>query len=311
MTAELDYQVTWIDIRRRHLQQWTGRLEAKLARHWPQIVQRRRPIRPSILRLLVEHGSPAAIAADPHAADKLRRLSRRRLGDDAIDAILASARDNRGVRMNEWDARLIRDMAQQALDARRAVAAARRRLAQLTADHPVINAIAPAVGRATACVLWHCLGDPRDYHAPAAYVKALGLNLAERSSGAHRGRLKISKRGPAIARYWLYLAAMRALKHAGVRRYFNDKKRRDANRGGRAVVAVMRRLAAAVHHVAVTGEPFDPQRLFPYTHTRTHTDTHTDPHRRTHTPTPARTHTRTPTHNQTRPAHPQPSTKGR
>ena len=260
---EIEYQVTHMDIHRRLLRQCAGRLEARLARHWPEVAQRMRRTSPTILRLLAEHASPAAIAADPHAAHKLRRTSRRRLGDEAIDTLLDSARRSVGVRMNEWDMRLMRQLAEHALDARRAVAAARKRLAHLTADHPVINAMTAVVGRSTACVLWAHLGDPRGYHAAGAYVKAMGLNLAERSSGAYQGRLKISKRGPAAVRHWLYLAAMRTLKQPPVKRYFNNKKQRDNQRGGKAMVAIMRRLAAAVYHVAVTQEPFDPHRLFP------------------------------------------------
>ena len=43
----------------------------------------------------------------------------------------------------------------------------------------------------------------------AAYRKAMGLNLKERSSGKHQGRLKITKRGPSVVRRWMYFAAMR------------------------------------------------------------------------------------------------------
>ena len=50
----------------------------------------------------------------------------------------------------------------------------------------MIQAQKPAVGLVTACVLWMCLGNPRDYGSAAAYRKAMGLNLVERSSDPQR-----------------------------------------------------------------------------------------------------------------------------
>ncbi len=60
--------------------------------------------------------------------------------------------------------------------------------------HVVLQAQGKVVGVPTACVLWTSTGDPRKYHAAAAYRKAMGLNLVERSSGKYKGRLRISKR---------------------------------------------------------------------------------------------------------------------
>ncbi len=36
------------------------------------------------------------------------------------------------------------------------------------------------------------VGTPVDYPNPHSYLKALGLNLKERSSGKHKGQLKIT-----------------------------------------------------------------------------------------------------------------------
>ena len=107
----------------------------------------------------------------------------------------------------------------------------------------VIARQAKVIGVPTACVLWVSLGDPRNYHARAAYRKAMGLNLKERSSGKHRGRLKITRRGPGIVRKWLYFAAMRTVKLPEVKSWYEMKKAKDGDRGKGALVGVMRRLA--------------------------------------------------------------------
>ena len=111
-------------------------------------------------------------------------------------------------------------------------ARARRALRRLAQGHAVLQAQGRVVGVPTACVLWACLGDPRHYDSAAAYRKAMGLNLAERSSGAYQGQLRISKRGQPLVRQWLYFAALRLAQQEPVWSWFQEKKT-TADRGGR------------------------------------------------------------------------------
>jgi transposase len=182
--------------------------------------------------------------------------------DRKVVQLMESAASTVGVRMNPWDMRALRDGAQEAAAARKQMKLAVRRLAQLALAQPTIQAMGRAVGLSTACVLWLCLGDPHNYPCAAAYVKAMGLNLCERSSGTYKGRVKISKRGFGMVRYWMYLAAMRLLKEGPVQSWFLAKKERDQNKGGKALVALMRRLGMALWHVGACGEVFEPGRLF-------------------------------------------------
>ena len=118
------------------------------------------------------------------------------------------------------------------------------------------------MGRATACVLWVELGDPGDYHCGAAYRKAMGLNLAERSSGKWQGKLKISKRGSSKARRWLYLAALRRVKEEPVRSWYLRQKSQRRGEGKAALVGIMRKLALALYRVGGLGEAFDGNQLY-------------------------------------------------
>src|SRR5262249_57322339 len=97
-------------------------------------------------------------------------------------------------------------------------------LRQLAPTHPTIQAMGEVVGLVTACVLWVELGNPQDYHCGPAYRKAMGLNLKERSSGRWQGQLKIAKRGPSAVRRWLYLAALRWVRHEPVRGWYLRQK---------------------------------------------------------------------------------------
>lgn len=239
-----------------------GQIEALLARHWPEATRVLEVSSATLLRVLARYGGPAALAADDQAAARLRRWGGTFLGADKVEALLASARTSVGVRQGDWDCRRLRELAEQTYAARRQVARCKRRLQQLARGHAVLEAQGRVVGVATACVLWVCIGDPRSYHCAEAYRKAMGLNLAERSSGTYQGRLKISKRGHPRARQWLYLATLRLVKHAGVQAWYQAKKARDADQAKRALVAVMRKLALALYHVGVTGEAFNARRLF-------------------------------------------------
>ena len=260
----IEYHVDRMDTHRRLVQMGCGRIESRLARHWPEVTRQLKLSSMTLLNCLAEHGSPAALASDPQAAAKLSRWSRRHLSQEKIAVIVDEAKHSIGVRPGNSDRLRLREYAAEALTAKRQVKAEQKRLAELSRDHRSIRALSGAVGNATACVLFTYLGDPRNYPAAAAYAKAMGLNLTERSSGKYQGKLKISKRGPSAVRYWMYLAAIRLVKqHSPVRPWYLKKKHRDSDQGGRALVAIMRRLAAALYHVAALGEAFEPKRLFP------------------------------------------------
>jgi transposase len=259
---ELTYWVEWMVAHRQMLTIWQGRLEGLLTRHWPEATQVLKLSSATLLRVLKHYGDPKTLAADPQAAQQLARWGRRWLAPEKIQLLIAGAGSSVGVRVGEWSRRQIQDYAQQALAARQEASRAQRRLLRLAEGHAVIQAQGKVVGVATACVLWASTGDPRKYHAAGAYRKAMGLNLVERSSGIYQGRLRISKRGSARARQWLYFAVLRLVQTCGARPWYEAKKARDEDNARRVLVAVMRKLAVALYHVGVHGEEFEPRRLF-------------------------------------------------
>ena len=194
----------------------------------------------------------------------LKRFGGHYLSDQKIALVIESARSTIGVRMNNWSMREIKDIAGAICKQRQRISRCRRELKKLTKGHRVIQAQAPAVGLITACVLWMCLGDPASYGTAAAYRKAMGLNLKERSSGMHKGKLSLSKRGQRLTRKWLYFSSLRWLREPSVKRWVSAKRQRDGGRGDKAAVGVMRRLALAAWHAGL-GCVFDVNRLFPGT----------------------------------------------
>lgn len=70
-------------------------------------------------------------------------------------------------------------------------------------------------------------------------------------TGRHRGQLKITKRGSALVRRWLYFAAMRTVQHPLIQPWFEAKKAKDKDRGNGALTAVMRKRMLASYAVGV------------------------------------------------------------
>lgn len=261
--AEMAAQVAWLDAQQDILMLWIGRLEGQLARFWPELTGLLDLNSGTLLRLLAHYGSPAALAADPQAASRLAGWGGHLLRAAKIAAVVESARTTIGVGMQNAAVALVAKCAHEALAARQQIREAKKQLAALGQADQVLESMAEVVGVTTACVLRVTVGNPQDFHCGAAYRKAMGLNLKERSSGKHQGKLKITKRGPSLARRWLFFAALRIVQKPPVRRWYEAKKAKDQDRGIGAVVAVMRKLALALYSVAVRGEQFSLARLFP------------------------------------------------
>ena len=259
---ELAYQVDWLDGQRRQMMQWCGRVEALLSRHWPEATRIVPLCSGTMLACLAEYGGPRGLAIALDGVERVRSWGGCFLSEEKAQALVSSARSTVGVAMGTWDEERLRRFVQQIQGCRREMATARRRMRALTRDHASMVAMSAVVGIGTACVLWVELGDPSAYHCGSAYRKAMGLNLAERSSGQWQGKLRISKRGSSQVRRWLYLAALRWLRHEPVRSWYLRQKVSRRGEGKAAVVGVMRKLALALYRVGGRGERFDRQQLY-------------------------------------------------
>jgi transposase len=238
------------------------KLEGYLARHWPEVSELLELTGATLLALLGRVGGPADVARDPDVARSLMHgMSHGLMSEEKIEAVLASAATTAGLTLLDEERAALMLLGSEAHRSLRAFKEAKGRVEALSADGPA-RAIAPVVGRTTAAVLVTEVGDGSEFGSAGAYVKAFGLNLKERSSGKHKGRLKLTKRGPSRARQYLWLATCRWLQKDRVARaWYEAKIARDGGRRAKAVVALMRKLAKALFHVA-RGAPFDSTKLF-------------------------------------------------
>jgi len=240
-----------------------NRVEGQLARHWPELTQVLSLDSATLLALLVEYGDRSEVAADPEGASHLmRRVGGNFLKRTKIKLVIEQASQSVGVPMAEAERHLMRTLAREAQRNRQERQSAAKRLQALARRIPSVVALQPAWGDTTAAVLVSEVGEPRCFETSSSYVKAFGLNLKIRSSGRYIGQLRITKRGSSVARRWLYMLALRKVQRDPViRAWYQKKIVRDGGIKMKAVIAIMRKLAAAMWHVA-RGAEFDSTKLF-------------------------------------------------
>ena len=240
-----------------------NRLEAHLSRHWPEIPSLLSLGSASLAALIGTYGDPASVAADPSgAAALMRRTGRPGLSEEKIQAVLDSAQSSLGVPPVDAERALLQWLGNEALAAHQEVRQVERQIESRVARDPVLAILAAVIGKVSAAVLLAAIGSPLDYPDAASYLKALGLNLKERSSGKHKGQLKITKRGPSLGRFYLYFAALRLIaRDPVVQQWYQLKSNRPGAVKNKIVIALVRKLAKALWHSA-RGEGFDTNKLF-------------------------------------------------
>ena len=239
-----------------------SRLEALLARHWPELPHLLALGSASLLRLVGAYGGPAPLALlTRQARQLLRDVGGRLLTQEKIDAVLASARTTLGMPCTTGESAQLRWQAEQVIAAQREQRQAERQLARSVPPTDVLAPMQALLGKVTTAVLLATQGDPKHYPSAASYCKSIGLNLREHSSGQHQRRLCITKRGPSMARFYLYFAALRSHQRDPViKRWYEFKTARPGAVKQKQVIALMRKLAKAFWHQA-NGHDFDVNRL--------------------------------------------------
>jgi transposase len=257
MKAQVIKRELYFDPLERHY----GRLEGKLAAHWPELPYLLDMRGGSILELLSQYGSAQEVAnSSQEAAKLLRRSSRGGFSTEKIDEVIRSANNTLGAPVNSAEREVIKALTAEMKRLRSEVMQCDKVLKGFAKDCESTKYISATVGLITSVVLMSLVGEPSEYDCARSYEKALGLNLKERSSGKHKGKLRITKRGNATARKYLYLAALRLISKDAVIRAWYDKRARPGEKR-KAVVAVMRKLAKAIWYVS-QGSCFDVSKLF-------------------------------------------------
>ncbi len=244
----------------------TNRLEAQLARYWPELPRIMSLDSASLLGLIGTYGGPREVRENQEEADELLRRRGRSLSYSKRQKIIQSASETIGVRMIEAEEDALKELAKETERNRVALREAEKQVRQIMSESGQADGVvqmSQVVGQITAAILLVKLGLPSSYESAGAYRKAAGLNLKERSSGTHKGCLKITKRGSGEVRQYLYLAVLRLIQNDPlVAKWYAHKVARDAGKKGKAIIALMRKLIIGLWRVGCEGTPFDSEKLF-------------------------------------------------
>ncbi len=161
----------------------------------------------------------------------MKRVGGHMLADAKVEAVVACAQTTFGMRQTDEEVRMVQAIAAECRRHQVASAKARKHVERLSMSYEPSRNMAEVVGKTTSAVLTASIGDARAYKSASAYEKSFGLNLKEKSSGRRQGALRITKRGPGIARKYLYLAVGRLLQRdAVIRAWYAKTVKRDAGR---------------------------------------------------------------------------------
>jgi transposase len=98
------------------------------------------------------------------------------------------------------------------------------------------------VGKVTVAGLIGEVGDFRQFRTLREVMKLAGLDLFEISSGKHKGKRRISKRGRPFLRKLLYFAAINTVRKRGVMHVFYQKYLARGMAKTKALIAIARKL---------------------------------------------------------------------
>lgn len=269
---EMRYHVRKMIDTHEEIERLRGKLEGFLARYWPEITSILALTSLTLLKLLKHYGGPATLFEDKESILHIRRFSCGRISEEKSKEIRNTAKQTCGVRQGIWDVQACKDIAIRILELRKQSTGSQKRLKELIDQSCVpLRRMSKILGVGTTSVIWCRIGDPRRYHCSDAWIKAMGLNLVEKSSGEYQSEFHISKRGDSETRRWLYMSALRWTQTSPVKEWYQRKKLQTGKKipgeeykrtGGKAVVAVMRKLMKGLWYALVCDTPFDPKKLF-------------------------------------------------
>jgi transposase len=261
---ELIAAVGLMDLHQEAFGRGLGKLEAQLARHFPELGALLELGSATMLMLLERFGSASEIAQQhSEARELMRKVGGHLLTAEKIEAVLEAARHSTGLNPVQGEREMLQRLCAELRHQRSEAQRAERWVLSLCREDEALSAMSTVVGKSSAVALQAAMGSPKQYQKAGQLEKAMGLNLKENSSGKRQGKRHITKRGNSMARRLMFLAALRKVKDdAVVRAWYERRVHQEGGNKLLGLVAVMRKLVRALWHLGVHGGVFDARRLF-------------------------------------------------
>ncbi len=229
-----------------------NQLQCLLAISFPEFLQVMGDVKSASAQHLLRHYSTAQdiVTLGEHAlASVLRKVSRGKLKEDRARALFAAASESVGIRDGRSSMLLeIRLMLDTIGTYDRFIEQLETEMARYLEHIPYSRVILSlkGIGLVTAAGLIGEVGDFTKFRTISEVMKLAGLDLYEVSSGKHRGKLRISKRGRPLIRKLLYLAALSAVRKGGTMHEWYQRALGRGMKRTKALVAVSRKLLAVI-----------------------------------------------------------------
>jgi transposase len=229
-----------------------NQLQSLLVLSFPEFLQVMKDVKTASAQyLLRHHPTPQDIATlgESDLADLLKKVSRGKLREDRARALFEAANESVGIRAGRSSMLLeIRLMLDTIATYDRFIEGIETKmlwhLEQIPYSHLILSL--KGVGPVTAAGLIGEVGDFTKFGTISEVMKLAGLDLYEVSSGKHRGKLHISKRGRPHMWKLLYLAALSTVRKGGA---MHEWYQHALGRGmikTKALVAVSRKLLGII-----------------------------------------------------------------
>lgn len=209
----------------------------------------------SAMYLIKNHPAPETITSLGLGSltQILRKVSRGKLTQNRIKELFESAEQSVGIHEGkesllmeikhlvsaiEGKSRFINDLENQMA----------HHLEQIPYSHCILSI--KGIGLITAAGLIGEVGDFKKFNTISEMMKLAGLDLFEVSSGKHKGKLRISKRGRSLMRKLLYFAAINVVKSHGIMHEPYQEMLGRGQQKQKALIAISRKLLGVIFALA-------------------------------------------------------------
>lgn len=229
-----------------------NQLQGLLVISFPEFLQVMKDVKSASAQHLLRHYPTAQdilALGEPALAAVLRKVSRGKIKEDRARALFLAANESVGIRDGKSSMLLEIELMLDTIASYdrfvdRSEAEMDRHLEQIPYSRVILSL--KGIGPVTAAGLIGEVGDFTKFGTISEVMKLAGLDLYEVSSGKHRGKLRISKRGRPLIRKLLYLAALSAVRKGGVMHEWYQRALGRGMKKTKALVAVSRKLLGII-----------------------------------------------------------------
>ena len=229
-----------------------NQLQCLLAISFPEFLQVMKDVKSASAQHLLRHYPTAqdiVALGEASLAALLRKVSRGKLREDRAGALFVAANESVGVREGRNSMLLEIGLMLETIGTydrfiERLETEMERHLKEIPYSRVILSL--KGIGPVTAAGLIGEVGDFTKFGTISEVMKLAGLDLYEVSSGKHRGKLRISKRGRPLIRKLLYLAALSTVRKGGVMHEWYQRALGRGMKKTKALVAVSRKLLGVI-----------------------------------------------------------------